>query len=149
MHAAEDGSDNYSPPGVSSPDASDNEVVANASEKKASSNASKMTKGKSKKKKKVESSLKHDDVEDRGDLQPLASSILMSLLYAARVGRFDLLRAICALASKVSKWTRACDRKLLRLIRYVNCSLDHRQVGWVGDAASELSPNLYVDADIS
>ena len=39
-----------------------------------------------------------------GVLQPIASKVLMKILYAARMCRFDLLRATCALASLVTKW---------------------------------------------
>ena len=44
-----------------------------------------------------------------GILQPIAARILMKLLYAARLMRFDLLKAISLLASKVTKWTPICD----------------------------------------
>ena len=35
-----------------------------------------------------------EDQQDRGQLGPLATSILMRILYAAREARFDLLRAV-------------------------------------------------------
>ena len=38
-----------------------------------------------------------------GVLQPIASKVLMKVLYAARMCRYDLIRATCALASKVTK----------------------------------------------
>ena len=49
-------------------------------------------------------------------LQPLASRVLMKILYAARMARSDLLRAVCGLASNVTKWTRQCDADLYRLV---------------------------------
>ena len=42
----------------------------------------------------------------------VAASVLMSLLYGARIARFDLLRAIGGLATKLTKWTTLEDRKL-------------------------------------
>eukprot|EP00972_Heterocapsa_arctica_P070744 10449686-Heterocapsa_arctica.AAC.1 len=36
-----------------------------------------------------------------GTLQPITSSVLMELLYAARLARFDLLKAVANLANKV------------------------------------------------
>ena len=42
---------------------------------------------------------------NRGNLAPHAASVLMKLLYAARIARFDLLRSINALARNVTKWT--------------------------------------------
>jgi dUTPase len=48
-----------------------------------------------------------DDItpEPSGVLQPFASRILMKVLYAARMCRYDLLRAVCGLASCTAKWT--------------------------------------------
>ena len=34
---------------------------------------------------------------DEGRLQPIAAKVLMNILYAARLCRFDLLRAVCHL----------------------------------------------------
>ena len=49
---------------------------------------------------------------DVGRLQPIAAKVRMKILYAARLCRFDLLRAVCRLATFVTKWTSECDRKL-------------------------------------
>ena len=46
---------------------------------------------------------------NRGNLAPHAASVLMKLLYAARIARFDLLRSINALARNVTKWTKDDD----------------------------------------
>ena len=45
----------------------------------------------------------------RGELQSCAAKILMSVLYAARMARYDLLRAVGGLASMITKWTVECD----------------------------------------
>ena len=50
--------------------------------------------------------------EVRGELAPHAASILMKLLYAARIARFDLLRSINTLARNVTKWTVKDDVRL-------------------------------------
>ena len=78
-----------------------------------------------------------DDVSSgesaRGALAPHAASVLMKLLYAARIARFDLLRSINSLARNVTKWTVDDDAKLYHLMCYVNSSLTKRMTGWVGD----------------
>ena len=86
---------------------------------------------------------------DTGRLQPIAAKVLMKILYAARLCRFDLLRAVCHLATFVTKWTSECDRKLLRLVCYVNSSKHLRMIGWVGDDLSALQPHLFADADFA
>ena len=40
----------------------------------------------------------------RGELADNASSVLMKVLYGARMARFDLVRAVCTLATRVTKW---------------------------------------------
>eukprot|EP00972_Heterocapsa_arctica_P006678 976591-Heterocapsa_arctica.AAC.1 len=45
----------------------------------------------------------------KGTLQPIASSVLMKVLYAASLAIFDLLEAVANLAQKVTKWDKGCD----------------------------------------
>ena len=44
----------------------------------------------------------------------------MKILYGARVARYDLLRPVRALASRITRWTKLCDKKLHRLVSYIN-----------------------------
>jgi hypothetical protein len=85
-------------------------------------------------------------------LNPVVSSIvriLMKILYAARMRRHDLLRAVCGLASCTTKWTHQCDRDLHRLICYINTTKDHATIGWCGDPSSALELRVYADADLA
>ena len=50
------------------------------------------------------SSAQSTEATGSGRLQAIAASILMGLLYAARMARFDLLRATCKLACFTTKW---------------------------------------------
>ena len=52
------------------------------------------------------------DVATGKTLGDKAASILMKVLYAARMARHDLLRATCALAREITRWNSMCDRKL-------------------------------------
>ena len=62
--------------------------------------------------------------EKAGRLQPIASKVLMKILFAARMARWDLLRATQSLASRVTKWSPDCDLGLHRLVCCINSSLD-------------------------
>jgi len=84
-----------------------------------------------------------------GVLQPLAASILMKILYAARMARFDLLYVVSRLACYISKWTPLCDKRLFKIICYINTTLHYRQVGWIGDSMQDLRPHVYADADLA
>ena len=87
-------------------------------------------------------------VTDCGVMGPVAAKILMKVLYAARMARPDLQRAICHLACFVTKWDASCDRRLHRLMCYISSTYHLRLVGWVGDDASEISPHLFADANL-
>merc|ERR1711873_97807 len=89
-----------------------------------------------------------NDDSDVGQLQPIAARVLMKILYAARMCRFDLLRAVNGLATKVTRWDSMCDRRLHRLVSYINSSLDLRLTAWVGDNPSCIRAHLYCDADL-
>ena len=73
----------------------------------------------------------------------------MKILYAARMARMDLLRAVCQLATQVTKWMSKCDKRLHQLVCYINSSLHLRMVGWVGDGLAEVQPHLFQDADFA
>ena len=82
-------------------------------------------------------------------LNQYAATILMRLLYAARYARFDLLRPICGLAQFITKWDERCDKRLYRLICYVNSSLHLRMTGFIGDSIADLTPHVFADADFA
>ena len=84
-----------------------------------------------------------------GVLQPRAAKVLMKLLYGARLARFDLLRAINNLAAYITKWTPDCDKRLHRIMCYVDSTLKHRLIGFVGDKPCNMQPHLFADADFA
>jgi len=89
------------------------------------------------------------DQVDGGALAPIAAKVLMKILYAARVMRYDLLRPVAYLASRVTKWSPRCDRQLHRLVCYIAATKHHRLRGYIGDSADKLELSLYSDADFA
>jgi hypothetical protein len=87
--------------------------------------------------------------EPCGVLRPIASRILMKILYAAGMCRYDLLRAVCGLAICIAKWTQQCERDLRRVICYINATQYHKMIGWCGDSADALELKAYADADFA
>ena len=67
---------------------------------------------------------KEADEKDRGRLAPSAASIVMKILYGARFVRMDLLRIIGFLACSFTRWTSDCDRRLHRLVSYLNATVE-------------------------
>ncbi len=84
-----------------------------------------------------------------GVLSKIACKALMKIMYIARFARTDLLRAVGVLSTMITKWDTLCDRKLFRIIKYINGTTTWRQIGFVGDNPSELSLGLFSDADFA
>ena len=67
---------------------------------------------------------------DEGALASGACSLLTKVVWAARLARPDLLRAVNHLATKVTKWTPKCGVMTRRLMGYTQTSAyDNDRVG--------------------
>ena len=93
-----------------------------------------------------ESKVENSSGNKEGLLAPIACKVLMKTLYGARLARFDLLRHIAALASKIAKWDSVCDRMLHGLVCYIHSSLDHKLKGHIRDSSKSLTLALFSDA---
>ena len=78
-----------------------------------------------------------------------AARIVLKALFLARVTRPDIIWAVNALARDVTRWTVACDKRLLRLISYMHHSKYKKQVCFVGDHPQDCRIALYVDASFA
>ena len=87
--------------------------------------------------------------ETKGASGPIAAQVLMQILYTARYCRHDLLRATGRLATMITKWNSECDRRLHRLVCYVNSTFDMKQVAYVGDNFVDLVLRIYADSDFA
>lgn len=77
----------------------------------------------------------------------MAMSILMGILYCARMARFDLLRITCKLATRVTKWMEKGDARILQLVKYIHSTYDQTVVGLIGDDVTEINLRVFTDAD--
>ena len=96
-----------------------------------------------------ESKVENSSENKKGLLAPVAYKVLMEILFGARLARFDLLRPIAALASKITKWDTVCDRRLHTLVCYINPSLDYKLKGHVGDSSKNVHLTLFSGADFA
>ena len=87
--------------------------------------------------------------EKAGRLQPIASKVLMKILFAARMARWDLLRATQSLASRVTKWSCDCHIGLHRLVAYINSTLHITMSGFIGDSINDCQLWLFCDSDFA
>ena len=59
---------------------------------------------------------KDEEHESAGELSTICSQIVLKCLYFARVGRLDISWSVNKLVRAVTKLTKACGRRLARLI---------------------------------
>ena len=89
------------------------------------------------------------DATTKGSLEPIASRVVLKILYTARMGRPDTLWSVNTLARKVTKWNKGCDKRLHRLIEYLKTTKDWVQLCFVGDLPEDCWLALFVDASFA
>ena len=69
--------------------------------------------------------------------------------YLARIGRPDILWSVNKLARSITKWTKACDKRLNRLILYIHQTCEYKQYCHVGNTAKHCRLGLFQDSDFA
>ena len=84
-----------------------------------------------------------------GELSHVCSQIVLKCLYVARIGRPDILWSVNKLALSITKWTKACDKRLSRLISYIHHTNEYKQYCHVGNTAKQCRLGLFQDSDFA
>ena len=63
---------------------------------------------------------KEEETKSVGELSNTCSQIVLKCLHLARIGRPDILWSVNKLARAITKLTKACDKRLNRLISYIH-----------------------------
>ena len=92
---------------------------------------------------------KEEEMKSVGELSKVCSQSVLKCLYLARIGRPDILWFVNKLARSITKWTKACDKRLLRLISYIHHTCDYRQYCHVGNTAKHCRLGLFQDSDFA
>ena len=79
----------------------------------------------------------------------VCSQIILKCLYLARIGRPDILWSVNKLARSITKRTKACDKRLNRLISYTHHTCEYRQYCRVGNTAKQCRLGLFQDSDFA
>ena len=66
-----------------------------------------------------------------GELSTTCSQIVLKCFHLARIGRLDILWSVNKLARSITKWTKACDKRLNRLISCIPHTSEYNIVMWV------------------
>ena len=86
--------------------------------------------------------LKEEEMKSVGELSKVCSQIVLKCLYLARIGRPDILWPVNKLARSITKWTKACDKRLNRLISYIHHTCEYKQYCYVGNTAKTMQAGI-------
>ena len=73
----------------------------------------------------------------------------MNCLYLARIGKPDILWSVNKLARSITKWSKACDKRLNQLVSYIHYTCEYKQYCFVGNTAKQCSLELFQDSDFA
>ena len=90
-----------------------------------------------------------EENESVGELSKVCSHFVVKCLYLARFGRADILWSVNKLPRAVTKWTKACNKRLARLISYIHHTSEYRQYCYVGNTAQHSRVGLFQDSDFA
>ena len=80
---------------------------------------------------------KEEELKSVGELSKVYSQIVLKCLYLARIGRPDVLWSVNKLARSITKWTKACDKRLNCLISCIHHTCEFQQCCFVGNTAKQ------------
>ena len=90
-----------------------------------------------------------EELKSVGELSKVCSQIVLKCLYLARIGRPDILLSVNHFARSITKWTKACDRRLSRLTSYIHHTCEYGQYCYVGSVAKQCRLGLFQDSDLA
>ena len=92
---------------------------------------------------------KEEETKSVGELSHVCSQIVLKCLYLARIGRPDISWSVNKFARSITKWTKACDERLNRLISYIHHTCEYKQYCHVGNTAKRCRMGLFQDSDFA
>ena len=92
---------------------------------------------------------KEEETKSVGELSQVCSQNVLKCLYLARIGRPDILWSVNKLSRSITTWTKACDKRLNRLISYIHHTCEYKQYCYVGNTAKQCGLGLFQDSDFA
>ena len=90
-----------------------------------------------------------EEMKSVGELSQVCSQIVLKCLNLARIGRPDILWSVNKLARSITEWTKACDKRLNRLISDIHHTNEYKQYCCVGNIAKHCRLELCQDSDFA
>ena len=76
----------------------------------------------------------------------MCSHIVLKYLYLAHIGRPDILWSVNKLARSITKWTKACDKRLSRWISCIHHTSEHKQYYHAVNTVKQCRLGLFRDS---
>ena len=92
---------------------------------------------------------KEEELKSVGELSKVSSQFVLKCLFLARIKRPDILWSVNKLARSITKWTKACDKRLNRLISNIHLACEYQQYCYVGNTAKQCRLGLFHDSDFA
>ena len=92
---------------------------------------------------------KEEAMKSVGELSQVCSQIVLKCLYLARIGRPDILWSVNKFARSITKWTKACDKRLSLLVSCIHRTSEYKQYCFVGNIAKQCRLGLSQDSDFA
>ena len=92
---------------------------------------------------------KENEMKSVGELSQVCSQIVLKCLHLACIGRPDIRWSVNKLARSITKWIKACDKRLNRLISYTHHTCDYKKYCYVGNTAKQCRLGLFQDSDFA
>ena len=92
---------------------------------------------------------KEEELKSVGELSKVSSQIVLKCLYLTRIGRPDILWSVNKLARSITKWTKACDKRLSRLTSSIHHTCEYKQYCHVGNTAKQCRLGLFQNSDFA
>ena len=94
----------------------------------------------------------HFKEEEMKSVWRIVTSMLSNcskMFILGRIGRPDILWSVNKLARSITKWTKACDKRLNRLISDIHHTCEYKQYCYVGNTAKQCKLGLFQDSDFA
>ena len=81
--------------------------------------------------------LREAELKSVGELSNVWSQLVLACLYLGRIGRLDISWSVNKLTRAISKWSRACVKRLALLIYYIHFTIEYKQYYHVTNTAQQ------------
>ena len=93
---------------------------------------------------------KEEELKSVGEWSKVCSQIVLKCLHLARIGRHHIVWSVNKRARSITKWTKACDKRLNRFISHIHRTCEYKQYCYVGNTEKkQCRMGLFQDSDFA